>query len=151
MTLCCHEEESGFPANKCCSTLNFSSRLSVVMPHSETRMVTGDDSRNTVKENAGQSHNYDCTISPISWQGSQKMEEVFAHWGLISLSNGVAIRPRLDAASAAAYLLTTSKRYQQAVDILGVGGVHGAHQERDENGGDGDSNLPSHFAVLTAD
>jgi hypothetical protein len=30
-------------------------------------------------------------------------------------------------------------------------GVHGAHQERDENGRDGDNNLPSNFAVLAAD
>ena len=30
-------------------------------------------------------------------------------------------------------------------------GVHGAHQERDENGRDGDNNLQSHFAVLAAD
>ena len=44
-----------------------------------------------------------------------------------------------------------SKRYQQPVDISGVGGVHGAQQERGENGGDGDSNLQPHFAVLAAD
>jgi hypothetical protein len=65
-------------------------------------MVTGDDNRNTVKENAGQSHSHVCTISPASWQVSQKTEEVRAQLGLTA--KGVAILlSRLDAASAAAY------------------------------------------------
>ena len=87
-----------------CPDLKLCRRLSVVMPHSETRMVTGDDNRNTVKENAGQRYSQACTTTPRSWQRSQRPAPVSQN--IVDPTDPVLIRnilPRLDAASAAAY------------------------------------------------
>ena len=100
-----------------CPHLKFCRRLSVVMPHSETRMVTGDDNRNTVKENAGQRYSHDCTTTPRSWQGSQKTVVLSAHRGLAA--KAVEIWPRLEAASAAAYTERT-KNVTKTVETVTV-------------------------------
>ena len=78
---------------------------------------------------------------------------------------GAEIQPRLhnntkflagiakDAISLNALMIISKRRDNSAV-ASGCSqrcGVHGAHQERDENGRDSDNNLQSHFAVLAAD
>jgi hypothetical protein len=70
--------------------------------------VTGDDNKNTVKENDGQRKSQDCTIKPKSWQGAQTPASSFDSKSIrqrkSSASNGLTILVVvLDADSATAY------------------------------------------------